>query len=100
MEGTMKTPIIVLVVYDYYNGDKDSEVSLFLDMEKAKAYGKKLAKDYLKNNDLTAKDFQGEFDTFNEIEDDSGYWFNTWLDKTYDKYNVAVYEGKFEDTCQ
>ncbi|QWG92814.1 hypothetical protein [Bacillus mycoides] len=96
----MQAPIIVLVVYDYFNGDKDSEVSLFLDMEKAKAHGKKLAKNYLEDNDLTAKDFQGECDTFIELEDDSGYWFNTWLDKTYDKYNVAVYEGKFEDICQ
>jgi len=96
----MQTPIIVHVVYDFYNGDKDSDAFLFLDMEKAKAHGKKLAKDYLEDNGLTANDFQGESDTFYELEDDSGYWFNTWSEKTYDKYNVAVYRKKFEDACQ
>lgn len=93
----MQTPTIVLVEYDFYNGDKDSEVFLFLNMEKAKAYGKNLAKEYLEKNNLTENDFLGEHDTFEVEEDNSSYSFITWLDSKYDKYNVSVYEGKFED---
>lgn len=96
----MQTPIIVLVEYDFYNGDKDSEVSLFVDIKKAKEHGKNLAKAYLKNNRLTVNDFQGEHDVFEVEEDNKSYLFITWLDSKYDKYNVFVYEGRFEDICQ
>ncbi|MDA2074231.1 hypothetical protein PDM84_29770 [Bacillus cereus] len=95
----MQIPIIVLVDYDIHNGGTGKEVFLFLDMKKAKEYGKKLAKEYLKNNNLSRKNFQGDFDTFEVKEDDSGYSFITWLDSEYDKYNVVVYKGKFEDIC-
>lgn len=95
----MQIPIIVLVDYDIHNGDTGSEVFLFLDMKKAKEYGKKLAEKYLEDNNLTIKNFQGDFDKFEVEEDDSGYSFITWLDSEYDKYNVVVYKGKFEDNC-
>ena len=93
----MQTPIIVLVEYDFPKGDNGTEVFLFLNMEKAKAHGKNLAKQYLENNNLTECDFQGEFNTFEVEEGDSSYSFITWLDSKYDKYNVFVYEKKFED---
>lgn len=96
----MQTPIIVLVEYDFPKGDNGTEVFLFLNMEKAKAHGKNLAKQYLENNNLTECDFQGEFNTFEVEEGDSSYSFITWLDSKYDKYNVFVYEEKFEDACQ
>lgn len=93
----MQKPIIVLVEYDFYNGDKDCEVSLFLNMEKAIARGKNLAEQYLENNSLTKSDFQGKYDTFEVEEDNSSFSFITWLDSKCDKYNVFVYEREFED---
>ncbi|PEN08603.1 hypothetical protein [Bacillus pseudomycoides] len=96
----MQTPIIVLVEYDFHNGNIDKDVFLFLNMEKAKAFGKNLSRQYLENNKLTESDFQGEFDTFEVEEDNSWYSFITWLDSECDKYNVFVYEREFEDIQQ
>lgn len=96
----MQKPIIVHIVYDYHNGDKDSEIYLYLNMQNAKEHGKKLAKDYLKDNGLTVNDFQGKWDEFYEEEGDSSYTFHTWSEKTNTKYNVDVYRKGYEDACQ
>lgn len=100
MEDTMQAPIIVLVEYDFHTGYIGNDVFLFLDIEKAKAFGKKLARQYLENNKLTESNFQGESDTFEVEEDNSSYSFITWLDSECDKYNVFVYQKEFEDACQ
>lgn len=93
----MQAPVVVLVEYDFFNGDKDSEVHLFLDIKKAIEYAKGFAKNYLEGNNLTEDDFQSEHDIFEIEEYEDGYSFISWSDTEYNKYNVFAYKGKFED---
>ncbi|PEB42267.1 hypothetical protein [Bacillus pseudomycoides] len=93
----MQAPVVVLVEYDFFNGDKDSEVYLFLDIKKAIEHAKELAKNYLEDNNLTKDDFQSQFDTLEIEEYEDGYSFISWNDTEYDKYNVFAYKGTFKD---
>ncbi|MCU5288463.1 hypothetical protein [Bacillus paranthracis] len=93
----MCTPIIVLIEYDFYNDETGSDVSLFEDINNAIIFAKRQVEIYLEGNNLTVEDFQGQFDTLDIIETNDSYFFNSWNDKNYDKFNIAVYKQEFKD---
>ena len=93
----MQAPAVVLVEYDFFNGDKGSDVFLFKDIKKAIHLAKDLSKIYLEGEKLTVEDFQGENDTLEIEENEIYYSFISWNDNEYNKYNVVAYRGNFED---
>lgn len=94
----MQAPVVVLVEYEFYNtGDRDNEVYLFKDIQKAIQFGKDCTKDYLEGRNLTEEDFQNSSDTFEIYESENNYSFVSWDDTDFNRYNVFVYKGEFED---